>query len=138
MSASVLLVFLCFFAGTGSAFQARELTREEAIELAEAAVVRNGCTDLTPIKDRPQLANAQPKVDFKFLMDHELDCRAIRALAGSVSGKFGWIIVFSVRHRYPEMPLASRDRLILMDRDGGNLRLESRRNQIKRILKENS
>lgn len=69
-------------------------------------------------------------------MKHELHCRAAHALEGRVNGKPAWIIGFRTGSSYPEMRTDSRDRLILMNKDGSNLRLENRRNRIKRILKE--
>jgi hypothetical protein len=137
LSAIVWLLFFPFFASAGSAFQVRELSRDEAIKLAEAAIARNGCSDLSPIKDRPKLSADQPKVDFKFLMQHDLDCHAMHAREAQVNGKPAWIIGFWVSHRYPEMRTDSRDRLVLMDKNGSNLRLENRKNRIKRILKDN-
>jgi hypothetical protein len=117
--------------------QAHELNRDDAIAAAEAAILRNGCTDLLPIKDRPKLGADQSKVDFKFLISHELTCPATFALEGNVNGKAAWIVGFGLRHTYPEMRNDSRDRLILMNKDGSELRIENRRNRIKRILKDN-
>ena len=136
-SAGILLLSLTLCWAAGSAVQVRELTREEAIDLAEAAIVKNGCTDLTPLMNRPRLSADHPKVDFEFLMTHELDCHAIHAREGKVNGKPGWIIGFRIRHTYPEMRMDSIERLVLMNRDGSNLRLENQRKRIKRILKKN-
>lgn len=111
----------------------RELSRDEAIAVAEAAISRNGCSDLVPIRDRPPLAGNH---DFPFLLKHELICRAMYAREGTINRNSVWIVGFSVGHSYPEMRTDSRDRLILINKDGSNVRLESRRNQIKRILKE--
>lgn len=134
-SAGLLLLVVTLF-GIGSGSQARELTREEAIVVAEAVVAKNGCTDITPLKNRPNLSADQPGVDVKFLMDHELGCQAVYAREGKVNGKPGWIIGFQVRHTYPEMRIDSLHRLILMSKDGNNLRLENRKTRITRILKQ--
>ena len=107
------LLLLLFCASAGSGFQARELRKDEAVKLAESAIARNGCSDLVPIKDRPKLSANQPGVTFKFLMKHELDCHAVRAGEGRVNGKPIWIIGFWRRERYHEMPMNSRDRLVL-------------------------
>ena len=117
--------------------QTHELNRDEAVAVAEAAILRNGCTDLLPIKDRPKLDADQSKVDFKFLTSHELMCPAIFALEGKVNGKAVWIVGFGLSHTYPEMRIDSRNRLIIMNKDGSNLRMENRRTQIVRILKDN-
>lgn len=84
-AASMFLLTLC--ASGIFAFQSRELTKEEAINLGEAAIIRNGCTDLRPLMNRPRLSYDQLKVDFKFMGVHQLDCHAMRAWAGTIKGK---------------------------------------------------
>jgi hypothetical protein len=116
---------------------AHELNRDEAIAAAEAAILRNGCTDLLPLRDRPKLAADQSKVDVRFVMGHELMCPAVFALEGRVDGKAVWIVGFGPSHTYPEMRTDSRDRLVLMNKDGSKLRMENRTKRITRILKDN-
>lgn len=116
--------------------QSHELSRDEAIQFAETVIVKNGCTDLTPPGDRRQLLSEQANVDFAFRLKHEVYCKAIHARAGKVNGKSSWIIGFPLSHGCPECT-RFRERLVLMNRDGSNLRLETRESRIKKILKTN-
>ena len=131
-----VLPILLLLQTNASSFPTRDLTRDEAIKLAEAAILRNGCTDLAPIKDRRQVPADRVKADLGFLFKHELDCHAIRAWEGRVDGKPVWIIGFELRHTCPECT-ELRHRLVLMNKDGTHLRLESRKTRINEILKDN-
>ena len=119
-----------------STLQTRDLSRDEAIKLAEAAIVKNGCTDLMPLGDRRKLSSDQPNADIGFLMKHDVSCKAIHALEGKVNGKSSWIIGFWLTNWCPECT-GVRHRLVLMNKDGSNLRLESQPSRIKQILKNN-
>ena len=131
-----VLPLLLLMSTSESAMQTRDLRRDEAIKLAEAAIVKNGCTDLTPLADRRELSSDQPNVDVAFLTKHQVYCKAIHAREGKINGKPSWIIGFPLSHSCLECS-EFRDRLVLMNKDGTNLRLESRKSQIKQILKSN-
>ena len=121
------LTFLLLVSISASSKPTHDLTRDEAIKLAEAAILRNGCLDLAPLKRRVSSMTGRE------LVDHELVCRAIYARKGNVDGKEAWIVGFYLTFQCLECPIGLRDRLILMKKDGTNLRLENREKRIKRI-----
>ena len=111
--------------------QTRELSQRESIELAESAVLKNGCTDLAPLRERPILSFERDGHSFAFF--HTMECKARDAFEGKPNGRPGWTVVFFLENWCVECSQSGRYRAVTMNKDGSDLRLERWRVQRKRV-----
>ena len=122
---SILLVGLCLVTVVPNRVEGRrkEITKEDAIKIAEKLVTLNGCSDLLPVKRRVRLR--MNNKDYKRVLDHELVCIAFAAYSGRPLGKSGWTILFKLRaNSCPECDQSEIWRAVTMDVYGRELRLE--------------
>jgi hypothetical protein len=114
-----------------SAYGCQAIDRDDEIRMAEGIVARNGCSDLSPLGQR---VDPFARRSFKFLIKHELNCRAIVAVPLKESSGFAWLIVFYLEHWCPECS-GERRRGILIGADGGKFRLVKKISKLPRNWK---
>ena len=122
---SVSILLLAVGIGAFGAFcveAARKfITKDEALSRAEKLILKNGCSDLLPVKRRKRLVmNNQ---DFKTALEHELDCRAFAVYPERPENQPGWTVLFRLRYSCPECPQANRWRAVTMNEYGDEIRL---------------
>ena len=115
-----IVIFAVIFLGCIDCLAQQPLTKDEAVSKAETAIVRNGCTDLSPLKKRSKLSFGTHKPPF--VLKHSLDCRAIAVVPMNKISGFAWMVVFWLEHWCPECT-GDRERAILLSRDGSKMRL---------------
>lgn len=104
-----------------------ELSKQEAVQIAEEFIVQNGYTDLPPIGDKSKLSYETIEVSSDVdevlrYRHHTLERNAHGAIRRGKSEP-GWIVVFrydpSYKYYSPEA-----GRAVTMDLDGSNLRMQ--------------
>ena len=119
----VLLISFCFLVvvPVESSAAGQEITRDDAIAIADKLIATNGCSDLLPVKQRSRLALESP---WEVARKHEVLCKAFAVHEGGPSGRSGWTILFRLAHVCPECPTRDTWRAVTMDEYGNNVRLE--------------
>lgn len=113
-----VLILLSLLAVSAAA-QGKRITEEEAIQIAEEFVERNGNTDLPPGK--------KSRNSFEFRYKHELIPKAIYIFERSSDVKQGWTAVFRLSWgNCPECDNSENYRAVTMDEYGHNLRISQK------------
>lgn len=103
------------------------------MSLAEAAIVKNGCTDLSPLKLKPKLSFENHS--YEFVIKHRLHCRAVAVVPLKEISGFAWMVVFHLEHWCPECPTKYRPRALLLNQDGSKMRLVRRMSKVPKAWK---
>ena len=126
LNTSVTWILVLFVAAVGSHAQKRQLSKDEAIRLAEQFIAVNGYTNLPPDKRKfaYETIEWESNIDDILKERHDrLEQKAYGVLRGRKRGSAGWTVVF--RYKHPtEQEEGKIGRAVTMNLDGSDTRVE--------------
>src|SRR5215211_5728523 len=126
LNTSVTWILVLFVATVGSHAQKRQLSKDEAIRLAEQFIAANGYTNVPP--DKRKLAYEtiewESNIDDILKERHDtIEQKAFGVLPARKSGSARWTVVF--RYEHPtEQEEGKIGRAVTMNLDGSDTRVE--------------
>ena len=126
LNSFVTWLLVLFIAAVGSHAQKRQLSKDEAIKLAEQFIAVNGYTNLPPDKRKfaSETIEWESNIDDILKERHDtLEQKAYGVLRGRKSGSGGWTVVF--RYKHPTNQHERKiGRAVTMNLDGRDIRVE--------------
>ncbi len=114
-----IAIALVLFSGCASA--PKGLTQSEAVQLAETFIIENGYTDLPATTGKLVPESLQFEWDNKDAVVQDRHDMLERKAVDSGGGKdTGWSVVF----RYAHNPDKNRGRVVTLNSDGSNIRIQ--------------